>query len=269
MGKTARRILLYGIGTSAVAVLVFLGFLYEPPPSEDVDITFIELQMAGGNYQKARESLTSYLEKDPKHLRALLIDAYCAEKLVQNEDAIVRYRAALNYVENQDQEGEIRVAMALIENRRERPKEGLTYLKDLQAAKPLVQSKLQFAEASCRLALGEKETARALYQRVQKSCEGNIELLRLSSFQLEILGEIEDATRGYEAASAKGDWESKFLLSRLKFFSGEPDKGCALLRELGGLGSPFLSRRLAADDEYRKAIESREGCVPTQQREGK
>ncbi len=269
MGEGTKRILLYGIGVCAISVLVFLGFLYEPPPSEEVDITFIELQMAGGNYLQARESLTDFLEREPKHLRALLIDAFCAEKLVQNDEALTRYREALNLVENQDQEGEIRVAMALIENRRERPKEGLTHLKNLQEAKPLVQSKLQFAEASCRLTLGEKETARALYQRVQKSCEGNLELLRLSSFQLEVLGAIEDAIRGYEEGSSQGDRESKFLLSRLKFFSGEPDKGCALLRELGGLGSPFLSRRLAADDEYRKAIESREGCVPTQEREGK
>lgn len=265
MRPGGRRTVLYSGAASAAGLLLFLGFAYKPPPDIGTRLSAADFLMRAGRFQDAREHTSSVLQENPDEIQALLIDAYCADRLGKDEESLADYASLLDRVSDPDQAAEIRIAAALLQMRGGRIEEGLSVLRRSTPAAPALQAKVLLAEGMLREGQGFSSLAAELYRRAGEAGGKDPGILRECSARAESQGFCERALEGYRAAGELGDLEAKFLFSRLKFFSGDSDSALAVLREIATQGPRFLERRLSVDEGFENAVRSMEafpGALP-------
>lgn len=91
------RVAVYSVAAATVAMLLFAGFVYQPPPSADALVSGARFLLRMGLVQEAEADLDRALRLDPEHPAAHLLKGYAAlhgERFKESLDHFEAGRAA-------------------------------------------------------------------------------------------------------------------------------------------------------------------------------
>lgn len=118
MGKSQRRVLLYGVAACLAGALLFVGFVVKLPADIEQLLSNASFEVKMGAIQGAREHLHQVLAREPGHWKALWMDGYCAERQGKAGEALERYRAALPSIPQAVHREEVQASISRLETQK-------------------------------------------------------------------------------------------------------------------------------------------------------
>ena len=255
-----RRLLLYGLALPLAAALSAAA-LWRPPADCDTLASSAEIEMRVGLYEEAERLCAEVLEREPSHLRALLVSGACAEFRGEKERACERYRRALAATDDAAVSADLSASLALLETDLGLREAAAADLRAAEKGPPGLRAKATYAKAVHAQRFGDPQAARAGLAEAFDLAASDVGLQTGIGERYVELGAREEALSAFEAAGANGYAPAIYACARLKFEGGDVERGLTDLAKLEARNRGWLRRQMEKDASFWAPIRER-GDLP-------
>lgn len=214
---------------------------------------------------KARAKTKIVLERNPRNLEALLVEANCRNAQKDHDGAFEYYNRALDLCgDSPELAAEVRIALALEKSRRGNTKDALAML-DTGRAPSICPAyvKFFFVRGVLQESLGDTNNAIADYERACVDVENAEGTLQFDAAKrLAALGKIDGAIVAFDQLAKKSNDGALYESVKLKFDSGRADNALVNLRGLSVNSRKSISKFTKADADFWKERRAK-GEIPS------